>query len=144
MPQLKTMEFKVDSGPTAARTCIETATEFLARNGIEPNSCPSLELVLAEVLNNVREHAYAEQDSQDIALELELTGDHLLVTCIDFGAEMPNGKLPDGKAPTLNMPRQDLPEGGFGWFLIRNLTTSLKYTRLENCNHLAFSLPIGD
>jgi serine/threonine-protein kinase RsbW len=38
--------------------------------------------------------------------------------------------------------QDDLPEGGFGWFLIRELTKDLQYVRHEDQNRLTFSIPI--
>ena len=43
---------------------------------------------------------------------------------------------------------EELPEGGFGWDLIRQLTTGLAYARVEGRNELTFRMrraaqPIG-
>lgn len=58
---------------------------------------------------------------------------------------MPGGVLPLGASPALvaagNMG--DLPEGGFGWFLIRDLTQNLSYVRDGATNRLDFVLPLS-
>ena len=36
-----------------------------------------------------------------------------------------------------------LPEGGFGWFLIQDLTQALCYYRRESRNYLAFNIPFA-
>ncbi|MBL4926828.1 ATP-binding protein [Fuscibacter oryzae] len=96
------------------------------------------ELVLAEVLNNVVEHAYARYPGE---IELRLTVDPACLHCqiIDSGLPMPEERLPAGDPPNLG---GDLPEGGFGWNLIRTLTTGLEYHRLAGRNYLQFSLPV--
>lgn len=96
------------------------------------------ELVLAEVLNNVVEHAYARFPGE---IELRLTVAPAVLHCqiIDSGLPMPGERLPPGDPPDLG---GDLPEGGFGWNLIRTLTTGLEYRRLAGRNHLQFSLPV--
>lgn len=96
------------------------------------------ELVLAEVLNNVVEHAYARYPGE-IELRLTVTPACLHCQIIDSGLPMPEGRLPPGDPPDLG---EDLPEGGFGWNLIRTLTTGLEYRRLAGRNHLQFSLPV--
>lgn len=99
------------------------------------------ELVLAEVLNNIAEHAYAGQGGpvmvtlQDVPLGIGC----LLV---DQGAPMPGGTLPEGsQAGRTGLALADLPEGGFGWHLIRSLTRDLAYTRVAGTNRLSFLLP---
>ena len=53
------------------------------------------------------------------------------------GGRPPAGRLPDGADCAL----VDLPEGGFGWHLIRTLTRDLAYVRSGGCNRLSFLLP---
>ncbi len=98
------------------------------------------ELVLAEVLNNIVEHAYAGCSGR-IALSLDLGASGLAVRITDNGLAMPGGAVPAGLLPT--DPAATLPEGGFGWFLIRSLTRDLAYDRKNGRNHLSFTLPIG-
>ncbi|WP_431297839.1 ATP-binding protein [Tabrizicola sp. BL-A-41-H6] len=101
------------------------------------------ELVLAEVLNNIVEHAYAGGNGQ-IALSLGLSSAGLAVRISDNGLAMPGGAVPAGLLPTdPDGPAATLPEGGFGWFLIRSLTRDLCYDRKDGQNHLSFTLPIG-
>jgi len=61
---------------------------------------------------------------------------------LDDGRPMPEGRLPCGREdwPTA---RDQLPEGGFGWFLIRTLAMDLCYNRIEGRNRLAFRLTVG-
>ncbi|MGY3439016.1 MULTISPECIES: ATP-binding protein [unclassified Marinovum] len=97
-----------------------------------------VELVLAEVLNNVVEHGYGCSGGP-IHLELRLVaGD---VTCIvtDSGAPLPGRTLPQGLPVKLDCAREDLPEGGFGWRLIHQLTNSLDYNRNDGRNQLTLS-----
>jgi serine/threonine-protein kinase RsbW len=99
-----------------------------------------VELVLAEVLNNVAEHAYAEQ-SGPVTVTIGMTPRGLRCRVVDQGKAMPDGTLPEGRAPVSpGMALLDLPEGGFGWHLIRSLTTELSYARENGCNRLQFVL----
>ncbi|WP_240790247.1 ATP-binding protein [Rhodobacter sp. SY28-1] len=101
------------------------------------------ELVLAEVLNNVAEHAYAEAGGK---VEIRLDGDPRGLRClvVDEGREMPGGQLPEGRLPCgPYVALDDLPEGGFGWHLIRSLCADLAYARVDGQNRLAFVLATG-
>ena len=101
----------------------------------------SAELVLAEVLNNVIEHAYADQ-SGPIGLELRLGADALACSVHDTGLPMPDGTPPPSRQALLDVPLERLPEGGFGWFLIRSLTRDIDYVRAPDGNRLRFLLPL--
>lgn len=98
----------------------------------------SAEIVLAEVLNNIAEHAYADR-AGSITLQLERRADGLFCIVRDTGAPMPGFGPPTGDQPPLGAI-EDLPEGGFGWFLIRNLTEGLAYRHADGVNCLSFAL----
>jgi serine/threonine-protein kinase RsbW len=101
------------------------------------------ELVLAEVLNNIAEHAYAGA-AGGIDLSLRLTGGLVWCEVVDHGAPMPGGDPPAGVLPPVaDVALDDLPEGGFGWHLIRRLTHGLTYARTGDRNHLGFGIPVA-
>ncbi|MDH2326634.1 ATP-binding protein [Cereibacter sp. SYSU M97828] len=107
-----------------------------ALSGLAEAERNTAQIVLAEVLNNIVEHAYAEQGGGiDLLLWVEAGGLRCVVT--DRGAPMPSGRLPKGRSPHPG----DLPQGGFGWFLIRSLARDLRYRRAEGRNELSFCLP---
>ena len=101
----------------------------------------SAEIVLAEVLNNVVEHAYALTQG-DIVLAVTRQAQGLACTILDTGAVMPGLCLPKGRLQPLGLT-EDLPEGGFGWFLIRTLARKLDYHHADGVNRLSF-IVIGE
>ncbi len=113
------------------------ASDLLA--GFSADLRSSAEIVLAEVLNNIVEHAYAAHAG---AIRLTLFHSETGLACkvTDCGAAMPGLCLPKGDFQPLG-PTPDLPEGGFGWFLIRSLVTGLRYHRSDGENRLSFVLP---
>ncbi|EEW26660.1 ATP-binding protein [Rhodobacter ferrooxidans] len=96
------------------------------------------QIVLAEALNNIVEHAYAGGDGV-IRVSLRRQRADLLCQIEDQGAPMPGGVLPAG-VPHPAAAREDLPEGGFGWHMIRALSRNLRYRRSDGRNHLSFRL----
>lgn len=116
-----------------------------------------LELVLAEVLNNIVEHGIGvSRDPAAILAEASVEGVararavHLLVSpeagglrCVitDTGVLLPGECL----APR-HLPRcePELQEGGFGWYLIQDLAINLTYSRAGGRNCLAFTLPVEE
>ncbi|QDC07731.1 ATP-binding protein [Oceanicola sp. D3] len=100
----------------------------------------TVELVLAEVLNNVVEHAYDEAASGVIEINVLQGERRIFCTVTDHGRAMPGLDAPAGQAAEVDVPLEALPEGGFGWFLIRQLSKDLNYTRDSGQNRLSFSL----
>ena len=104
-----------------------------------------LELVLAEVMNNVTEHAaipagHIRPPSIHISIVRHDTG--LACAITDDGVSLPAACILPRSLPVIDP--QDLPEGGFGWYLIQDLTQALCYYREGPRNFLAFSVPFTD
>lgn len=96
------------------------------------------EIVLAEILNNIVEHAYRGTSGR-IEISIAQQAGFLDICVIDRGEPMPDLKLPSGELrPPLDA--QDLPEGGFGWPLIHSLTQDLHYQRVQGQNILQFRM----
>jgi serine/threonine-protein kinase RsbW len=135
------VRLRVPGDPLGVRAGLSAACAALAAAGVAEPELGAAEIALAEVMNNIAEHAYAAGPGP-IALRIgrcDATG-ALVVVLLDCGAAMPGLRLPPGEPPLLDGPADDLPEGGFGWFLIRSLAADLDYRRRAGCNRLRFRL----
>lgn len=132
----------LDGSNDGVRAALRQLMAGSVLNGLETDARGKLEIVLAEVLNNIVEHAYRDE-SGPISLHLWRAGALLQVLVEDRGHPMPDGAPPQGAPPMLDSP-DGPPEGGFGWFLIRNLTEELTYDRKEGVNRLCFALRVND
>ena len=132
--------FCVASTSLAVREALRAVLLHPMMEHLSDDARGHIELVLAEAMNNVVEHAY---DCADGKIELRLLRDQgqLLCEVVDSGVAMPDGQLPIGAAQQLGR-ECDLPEGGFGWFLIRSLTENLAYKRSDARNYLSFQLKL--
>lgn len=104
----------------------------------------TVELVLAEVLNNIVEHAHGPSATTgviEITCAREADGLHLIVT--DGGRAMPGGRKPPGRQAPVGDDIDDLPEGGFGWHMINRLAEDVRYARRNGENRLCFRLAVG-
>ncbi|MEM9968258.1 MAG: ATP-binding protein [Pseudomonadota bacterium] len=143
-PSLKPFEITLDGSAIAVRQALAEVLEALTplELGIEERSV--VELVLAEVLNNVVEHAYdAANQERGICLRCNQRADGLHLHVIDAGHRMSDQMLPFAKPPPITDNLADLPEGGFGWFLIRDLAKDICYAREAGKNHLRLRLAIA-
>lgn len=126
----------------AVRRTLMDARGHCRRAGLKEDDGARIELVLAEVMNNVIEHALRDCPDGVIELELSLRDDLAECRVSDDGAAMPQAcrPLPGTRAP-LGAP-SDLPEGGFGWHLIRELSRDLSYERRSGWNRLSLTVPL--
>ncbi|WP_347311571.1 ATP-binding protein [Defluviimonas sp. SAOS-178_SWC] len=127
--------------PIAVRDALRGAVARFARR-ITTEDAGALELALAEVLNNVAEHAYAEMQPGPVALYLRRAGGDLHCVIEDRGRPMPGLALPERQLRTVATTIDDLAEGGWGWALIRDLTADLAYSRKDGRNRLTFRIPL--
>jgi serine/threonine-protein kinase RsbW len=136
-----TLAFQAD--PASVRRALEHMLSSPPLFYLSGEDRSMAELVLAEVLNNVAEHAYGEAGGK-VEVSLQQDPDGLRCLVIDEGRAMPGGRLPEGRLPGgSDVDLADLPEGGFGWHLIRSLSTDLTYTRVDGQNRLSFVLAPG-
>lgn len=122
----------------SVRNGLRTLFDSGLLQGIPEDDRGTAEIVLAEALNNIVEHAYSGQNGE-IEISLQVSTNALVCRISDSGLPMPDCVLPSGKLAE-HGEREDLPEGGFGWHLIRRLSSDLKYHRESGRNHLSFRL----
>lgn len=127
----------------SVRRALRSTLGGLAGLDLSRDEAATVELALAEVLNNVVEHAYDFQPTGLIEFRVRNDENGLACTVFDDGTPMPEGKLPLGRDDWDAAAAPGLPEGGFGWYLIRALAEDLRYERVEGRNALHFRLPVG-
>ncbi|MDU9006835.1 ATP-binding protein [Sedimentitalea todarodis] len=104
--------------------------------GVPDEQAGGVEIAVTEAVNNIVEHAYRDVDRGSIMIRAGVTGNVLRVLLVDEGAELPGAELPAGRPANIDTALDDLPEGGFGWFMIRTLTRDIRYRRWRGRNHL--------
>lgn len=135
------MVLRLHSTPMSVRAALMQVREALQSAAVPGSDLGRLELVLAEAMNNIVEHAYLDSPDGRIVVRLTRDPDALSCEIIDTGTAMPDDALPQGDHPMLPSI-DDLPEGGFGWFMIRELAETLRYNRRSGRNCLYFRLAL--
>jgi serine/threonine-protein kinase RsbW len=141
---LPPFDVSVTSGEIAVREALQELLQALKPLKLDPEERGTIELVVAEILNNIVEHAYPVSDAPGpIAIHCEHHRDGLHFQIKDEGKAMPDGKMPLGQMASLDVDLMDLPEGGFGWFLIQDLAKDVNYRRIGCENLLNMRLAVG-
>ncbi|MEX0276238.1 MAG: ATP-binding protein [Ruegeria sp.] len=116
----------------------------LLSRGVPPEWVDSVKIAVAEAINNVVEHAYAGPKPGMVNLKCRMMQTALEIQIVDKGAAMPGLHPPDGIPPNIVKERQHLPEGGFGWFMIHQLTSGVIYKREDGINRLCLTFDFAD
>ncbi len=141
---LPAFRISVQSSELAVRDALKKLLDGLVSLSLDIEESGAVELVMAEALNNIVEHAYPSGDpAGPINITCEQQRDGLHLTVVDQGRGMPNGQIPLGAPADLDVALDDLPEGGFGWFLIKDLAKDVRYQRVDPENRLSLRLAVA-
>ncbi|MEM7089779.1 MAG: ATP-binding protein [Pseudomonadota bacterium] len=131
------LELNFPATEAEASAGIAKLSTGLARQGLPGNKAGDVRIALAEAINNVVEHAYAGVAPARVQVTCRLDQDRLDILISDTGNPLPGYHPPAGVPASVETAPQDLPEGGFGWFLIHQLTSDICYERRNGCNRLS-------
>lgn len=127
--------------PSGVRRALRMTRAEIAASGASADMLGRVETVLAEVLNNVVEHALRDRPGEMVKASGHQKPDGWHFRINDTGCALPDGELPGSAFPKLDTAIEDLPEGGFGWAMVHLLTRDLHYCRLPGRNCLSFRIP---
>jgi serine/threonine-protein kinase RsbW len=135
---------RIPATQTAVRDTLLSVETTLAAAGAAADLRTRTQIALAEACNNIVEHAYKPPCAvAEPIIFLDIAGDQggVQVTLRDKGRAMPDGPLPGRELPPVDPADvQTLPEGGFGWALLRDVTRALSLSRSNGYNILRFRL----
>ncbi len=133
---------RFQSDNLSTRKTLREIRHALEREAVHSDFVSRVESVLAELFNNIAEHAYQDMGMGEVHCTIDRQDDTMTVEVTDQGVPMPGGEMPEGALPDMDVDITDLPEGGFGWFIIRSQVDALTYQRLDlgNRTRLTFAL----
>ncbi len=138
-----TLSLHFTGSPENVRPALQQVCAALRQVGLSEDDIGTAELVLAEVLNNVIEHAFADRTDGQVNIDFKTLPEGQFFSVRDDGLPMPDGKLPAGIPPEVDCFLENLPEGGWGWSLVHRLTQDICYQRAGQNNVLTFLLPFS-
>ena len=134
------LDLRFEAEPFAVRRALcRTVATFAGRIG--EAAAGSLELALAEALNNIVIHAYGSAGGS-ISLSIEVRAGALHCRICDIGKPLPGG-APPNVGPEIDPAGQPvLREGGWGWQILRKVAEDLTYERAGEENRLTFRIAV--
>lgn len=125
----------------ASREVADDIVPYWSSLGINESIVGQMELCLVEVVNNVFEHAYGNNDGAKFEATSYLTnGKDLIVEISDFGQSMPHGVLEELLTTDFIEPVADDPETWLqsrrGLKIIHELSDKFEYFSHQNRNTL--------
>lgn len=123
----------------SVRETLARVTAFLDLSGVPASLAQTAQIVLAEVLNNIEEHAYADRPGGTVQLDIVPSAAGLRCVVTDQGRALKTSPMPGERLPEVDEDDMNAwPEGGFGWSIVRQLVRDLDYTRCGPENRLTF------
>lgn len=107
--------------------------EYLTDNNLEEHICNAVEICLTEALNNVIKHSYGGDNSKTIEINIKKNPKLLEMEIIDTGSPRENLVINDLDFDPSDI--ENLPEGGMGLFIIKQLMDEMIYSSKEGKNY---------
>ena len=129
--------------PLVIRQVVEDICQHLGQAGLPAADLTSVQIVIAEILNNIVEHAYGINGTGRFSVHIRVRGGLLFAGFCDCGQRIPTNVLTPQSMDDPDSDIPDLPEGGFGWSLIHILVSQLRYRYVSEQNWLTVAIPIS-
>ncbi len=107
--------------------------DFLGEEGVRPEDINRVRLVVEELLVNIIKHAFNDDIRHTIVLTLRTGPEGVSVLTEDDGRPFDPREAPP---PPLGRPLEEHGEGGYGIYIVKQMTTSLTYTRANGKNQV--------
>lgn len=129
------LDLNIYSDLRQASEAVARVGKWLEQENVESECIGDVMLVLAEALNNVIEHAYGSERKGDIQIKATMRAETLSTQIVD------QGKPFDGPPEKVDLNTEtydlsELPDGGYGWFLIKSLTEDIHFSHEAGKNKL--------
>jgi len=96
---------------------------------LDPCAACQVELCVVEAVTNAVKHAYGEKAGNEVRIVVSLGPDRITISVGDKGSPMGNIARPEPVGDRDHL--ENLPESGFGLFIIRSVMDLVSYGREE-------------
>ena len=136
------LDLQIPGKLSEASRAVSQVGEWLAQDDVSPEKIGDITLVLAESLNNVIQHAYGPGTEGPIEVRVSRWRSTVSMQIVDSGTRF-DGPPEEAILNTVGHAVADMPEGGFGWFLIKTLTDDIHFWHAGGQNKLTLVVNLG-
>ena len=127
------LEIEIAPDLTALKPASDRLADFLAERGADPETLYTLETVLEELVTNTIKYGKIDPGSGRIDLRVVAKDDRTDLVIEDDGHAFDPTAAPE---PDLNRPLEEIPIGGLGLHLVRQLVGGMQYQRVGGRNRV--------
>lgn len=106
---------------------------FLSGLGVDRTAIFAIEMVVEEIATNAIKYGFRSSQKGEITIEASTTPTRAALTIEDNGDAFDPTEAAD---PEVNRALEDMPVGGLGIHLVRELTDSFEYERINDRNQV--------
>jgi len=128
-----TVERTIANDAEGVRQIALLIDELRAARQLPAGAVSDMQVALDEVLTNIVNYAYSDGRAHDIRVRLTVTADALEAEVEDDGRPFDPLSIPP---PDLGAPLRERAVGGLGIHFARHLMSEVRYTLVDNRNHL--------
>ena len=107
--------------------------QFNKKNNISKSTSSEIVLVAEEIIVNVMNYAYSDNDNGEVEINLSFKNNLLEFTVIDSGKPF---DITAAKDPDITLGVDEREIGGVGIFLVKHIMDKVSYKREDNNNIL--------
>jgi serine/threonine-protein kinase RsbW len=138
---MKTVDTTIVNRRSELARVASLVDELAAANDLERAVLADIQVALDEVLSNIIDHGFADEQVHEIRVRLRLDHGVLEATIEDDGKPFDLRAHP---TPDLNAPLRRRRVGGLGIHFVRNLMTEVRYGRVKGRNRLVLRKRLTD
>ena len=127
------IRFTIEPTMEAVAPAAERIRLFLRGHGVDQAAIFAIEMVIEEMATNAIKYAFHSTSKGTITIEGSATPDRAELIIEDDGDAFNPTEAPD---PDVNRALEDMPIGGLGIHLVRELTDGFEYERINALNQV--------
>ncbi|MEI6558841.1 MAG: ATP-binding protein [Rhodospirillaceae bacterium] len=128
------LEIRLDNRLPEIPRLADLVESFGVEHGVPDRAIFNLNLALDEILTNVIEHAFADDDGHEILVRLAVDERSIRAEVIDDGLPYDPTARPD---PDITLALEDRPIGGLGVYFAKRMMDRIEYRRDAGTNRLS-------
>jgi serine/threonine-protein kinase RsbW len=127
------IRFRIEPDLSALAPAAERVRVFLLRHGVDRTALFAVEMAIEEIATNAIKYAFRSYSGGEITIEAAAMPGRAELIIEDNGDAFDPTTAPD---PEVNRALEDMPIGGLGIHLVRELTDGFEYHRVDDRNKI--------